>query len=385
LQTLRDQSDAMLPRPDPRLASPRRKTGGPRPCKATDRRPKNPGYRNSHGMKARDLMTAAVVSVGLDTPTREIAKRLRDHGISAVPVVDAAGAPMGMVSEGDLIGRDEAGCQERRDWWLTMLAEGETLDVDFVANLRAVERKARDVMAAPVVAVGEETEICEIARLLAAHRIKRVPVLRDGRIVGIVSRADLVRALAEEEPRLAAASAGQSLAEAFAGLDHRFLHSQSPAEQFGPIARPPASDDAGLTASDFRGLVADHEHRKLEHSQELRRAAVQHRREQVAALIDHHISDENWRALLHQARQAAEQGEKEFMLLRFPSQLCSDGGRAINISEAHWSKTLRGEAGELYLRWERDLKSHGFPLGARLLDFPGGMLGDIGLFLFWGQ
>ncbi len=73
------------------------------------------------------------------------------------------------------------------------------------------------------------------------------------------------------------------------------------------------------------------------------------------------------------------------MLLRFPSQLCSDGARTINISEPDWPDTLRGEAAELYLRWERDLKPHGFPLGARLLDFPCGMPGDVGLFLFWGQ
>src|SRR5580693_5937038 len=101
-------------------------------------------------MKARDLMTAAVVSVGLDTPTREIAKILRDHGISAVPVVDAAGAPAGMVSEGDLIGRDEADREARRDWWLPLLAEGVALDAEFVASVRARDRTARDVMSSPV-------------------------------------------------------------------------------------------------------------------------------------------------------------------------------------------------------------------------------------------
>ena len=336
-------------------------------------------------MKARDLMTAAVVSVGLDTPTREIAKRLRDHGISAVPVVDAAGAPMGMVSEGDLIGRDEAGCQERRDWWLTMLAEGETLDVDFVANLRAVERKARDVMAAPVVAVGEETEICEIARLLAAHRIKRVPVLRDGRIVGIVSRADLVRALAEEEPRPTAADGGGFLNEALTALDHHFLHRKGPADRPKPVEPPRGSDVPGLTVSDFRSLVVDHEHKELHHRQDLRRAAAQQRRDRVAELIDHHVSDESWRAQLHRARQSAELGEQELMLLRFPSLLCRDGGRAVNMGETHWPESLQGEAAELYLRWARDLKPHGFPLRARVLDFPGGMPGDIGLFLTWEQ
>jgi CBS domain-containing protein len=330
-------------------------------------------------------MTLEVVSVRPDTPTREIAKILRDHEISAVPVVDAGGAPVGMVSEGDLIGRDEADREARRDWWLTLLAEGEALDAEFVASLRTPDRTARDVMASPVITVGEEAEVSEIARLLTVHRIKRVPVLRDGRMVGIVSRADLVRALAAEEPKAAAANGGGMLAEAFAGLDHRFRHQQHPAEQPAPLAPPPASDGAGPTAADFRGLVADHEHKKLAHSQDLRRVAGEQRRERVAELIDHHISDENWRALLHQARQSAEQGEKEFMLLRFPSQLCSDGGRAINISEAGWPETLRGEAGELYLRWERELKPNGFPLGARFLNFPGGMPGDVGLFLVWGQ
>jgi hypothetical protein len=73
------------------------------------------------------------------------------------------------------------------------------------------------------------------------------------------------------------------------------------------------------------------------------------------------------------------------MLLRFPSQLCSDGGRAINVTEPDWPATLRGEAAEIYLRWERHLKPHGFHLTARVLEFPGGMPGDIGLFLSWGQ
>ena len=73
------------------------------------------------------------------------------------------------------------------------------------------------------------------------------------------------------------------------------------------------------------------------------------------------------------------------MLLRFPSQACSDGGRAINAMEPGWPSTLRGEAAEMFLRWERDLKPHGFHLGARVLEFPGGMPGDVGLFLVWGQ
>ena len=72
------------------------------------------------------------------------------------------------------------------------------------------------------------------------------------------------------------------------------------------------------------------------------------------------------------------------MLLRFPSALCSDGGRAINVFEPGWPATLSGEPAEIYLRWEHELKPRGFHLTARVLDFPGGLLGDIGLFLVWG-
>jgi CBS domain-containing protein len=151
-------------------------------------------------MKAHDVMTDAVVSVRPDTPTSQVARLLLDNGISAVPVVDSDGSLLGMVSEGDLIGRDEAARKARRDWWLELLAEGETLNAEFLASLRAPKRTAREIMSTPVVTVSEETEVGEIARLLAAHRIKRVPVVRDGRIIGIVSRADLLRALAGHSP-----------------------------------------------------------------------------------------------------------------------------------------------------------------------------------------
>jgi CBS domain-containing protein len=161
-------------------------------------------------MKARDAMTSAVVAVSPDTPTGHIAKILREHGISAVPVVDQkTGSPLGMVSEGDLIGRTEADRDARRDWWLDLLAEGEMLNDEFLASIRSPGPRARDVMAAPVVTVGEETEIDEIARLLTAYRIKRVPVLRDGRVVAIVSRADLVRALPDAKCHRPATAAGR--------------------------------------------------------------------------------------------------------------------------------------------------------------------------------
>jgi CBS domain-containing protein len=337
-------------------------------------------------MKARDVMTTTVVSVSPDTPTHEVAKILSAHGISAVPVVDAAGAPIGMISEGDLIGRDEPDREARRDWWLTLLAEGEQLNPDFLTSMREPKHVARDVMASPVVTIGEDTDVADIAKLLIAHRIKRAPVVHDGRIVGIVSRADLVRALATEEGAKPAPTHARGFAETLAAIDNRFLHLHHPQREERPAAPNRIEpDDTQLTGADFRGLVADHEHKQTEEAQEHQHALVEQTHQHVAELIDRHISDTSWHSLMHDARQAAEHGDKEFMLLRFPSELCGDGGRAINSDRPEWLETLRGEAAELYLRWEHDLKPHGFNLRARILDFPGGMPGDVGLFLFWGE
>lgn len=330
-------------------------------------------------MKAREVMTREVATVRPDTPVREIATLLLARTISAVPVVDDNGAPLGMVSEGDLLGRDERARKARRDWWLTLLAEGTELNPDFLASLRRPETRAREVMSAPAVTVEEDTDLREIAQLLTEYRIKRVPVVRDGRTVGIVSRADLLRAMSAEE----AAPARPKTADAKRGFPvwgNRHAHSEHPP----PVPLQPAGSEE-LQVEGFRHLVADFHHLQAEQQIAAHRAAAAERRKRVIELIDQHIHDENWRALLHRARQAAEHGEKEFLLLRFPRELLSDGGRAVNAPEPDWPQTLRGEAAEIYLRWERDLKPRGFGIAARVLDFPGGMPGDVGLFLVWGE
>ncbi|HUC10862.1 MAG TPA: CBS domain-containing protein [Stellaceae bacterium] len=329
-------------------------------------------------------MTTAVVSVSPETPAREIAHILLEKGISAVPVIDATGAPIGMVSEGDLIGRSDADREARRDWWLELLAEGENLSPEFLGQLRAQNRIARDVMATPIVSIGEEAEVSEIARLLATHRIKRVPVVRDGHIVGIVSRADLLRGLAASRPAAGAATASTG-AGFFAWIDRQYRNHRHAEPAPGPAGVRAVPDEPRTPADDFRALVRDHERGEAQHREEERRAAVLRRQHEVKELIDHHVGDAMWRGMLHNARLAAERGQTESMLLRFPSQLCSDHGRAINTDEPNWPATLRGEAAELYLRWEHDLKPNGFHLAARILDYPGGMPGDVGLFLVWGE
>lgn len=333
-------------------------------------------------MQAKDLMTRDIVVVHPDTPAREIARLLLDRGISAVPVVDSSGAPVGMVSEGDLIGRTETDRDRRRDWWLALLAEGHPLNAEFLASL--APETAKDLMAAPVISISEDTDAAEVARLLVAYRIKRLPVVREGRIVGIVSRADLLKALVSEVPVETGPKRGGFFAEAVEDIERRFRHSGREEATAPAMKQAEINGGEKLEAADFRALVDDFHHAQSHHRDEERRAVADRRKQRVKELIDEHIDDAAWHALLNNAREAAERGLKEFQLLRFPSQLCSDGGRAINVAEAGWPSTLRGEAAEIYLRWEHDLKPHGFHLAAQVLDFPDGVPGDIGLTLRWG-
>jgi len=144
-------------------------------------------------MRAMDVMTSEVITVGQNTSVQTVAKLLAERGISAVPVVDRENRVIGMVSEGDLLHRAETGTERRRSWWLDMMASTNKLAGDYV---KSHSGKVRDIMTRDLISVTETTPVADIAVLLEKNRIKRVPVVRDGKLVGIVSRANLVRALA---------------------------------------------------------------------------------------------------------------------------------------------------------------------------------------------
>ena len=146
---------------------------------------------------ASAVMTHKVISVLPGDTIQTIAAVLCKHAISAAPVVDAAGKLLGMVSERDLMRSFGAAHTLRRSWWLELLAEGENLAPDFLEYVRADKRIARDVMTKTLVTAHASDTIGEIADLLSQHKIKRVPILQDGKMVGIVSRADVVRVLAQ--------------------------------------------------------------------------------------------------------------------------------------------------------------------------------------------
>ena len=115
-------------------------------------------------MNARDLMNPDVVTVKPKTPIREVARILLTHHISAVPVVDDTGTVVGMVSEGDLVGRKKTERETKSEWWLLRLAEGESLNTEFLQHLQSPLAVAREVMSSPVLTVSEDTHVDDIAQ-----------------------------------------------------------------------------------------------------------------------------------------------------------------------------------------------------------------------------
>lgn len=144
-------------------------------------------------MRAIDVMVREVVTVHPDTDVADAVKLLGEHDVSALPVIGADGKLVGMLSEADLIHRVEIGTETHRPWWLESLTGASTLAAEFA---KSHGKKVGEIMTEGVVAVSEDTPLADIAALFERKRIKRVPVTRDGILVGVVSRSNLIQALA---------------------------------------------------------------------------------------------------------------------------------------------------------------------------------------------
>jgi CBS domain-containing protein len=144
-------------------------------------------------MRARDIMTKDVVTVGRSTPVAEIAAILVKHRISGVPVVTDDRLVIGIVSESDLMHRAETGTEIRRKYWLILFSDPDRMAREYT---KAHGLRAEHVMSRTIVSVLEDAELGQVADVLDRHHIKRVPVLSDGKLVGLITRSDLVRALA---------------------------------------------------------------------------------------------------------------------------------------------------------------------------------------------
>jgi CBS domain-containing protein len=143
-------------------------------------------------MKARDVMTSRVISIETDAPIMRAVRLMLQNRISGLPVVGPKGEVVGMVTEGDFIRRGEIGTQRRRNRWLEFLVGPGRLADEYV---HARGRRVEEVMTREPITVTEDTPLDEVVRLMERHRVKRLPVVRQGDLVGILTRANIMHAL----------------------------------------------------------------------------------------------------------------------------------------------------------------------------------------------
>ncbi len=151
-------------------------------------------------LTAADIMTSPAITASAEAPMAQLAAILATNRISAVPICDADGTLLGLISEADILRPLRASARTRRDWWAGVATGDGPWPRDFLEYLRADPRKAGDVMVRHVIAAEEDMPLPTLADLMVRHGLKRMPVLRDGKVVGVVSRSDLVAAVARGAP-----------------------------------------------------------------------------------------------------------------------------------------------------------------------------------------
>lgn len=339
--------------------------------------------RSVSHLHAADIMTSAVVSTVMNAGVRSVARLMLEKRVGAAPVLDLDGAPVGMVSDGDLLGRRPE--DSRRDWWLEMLARGAAAP-EISSSTR--DRPVSAVMTTPLISIAPRTSVAEVAEMLQMHRIKRLPVVENGRLIGIVSRTDLLPYVESGPSAALDKDLGNRLLNfleslvggaSLLGVEKTLLRSPAPP---APKAETPHVLSADALRAEVRAFKAETGNSAVAALQ----AARLERQRQIKALLEQHVSAALWREMLDHAETAARNGEKELLLLQFPSDLCSDGGRSIDVAESGWEATLRGEAAEIYARWRDELRPRGFGFSGRIVSYyEDGVIGDIALYLTWGE
>jgi hypothetical protein len=145
-----------------------------------------------------------------------------------------------------------------------------------------------------------------------------------------------------------------------------------------------SDDDIFMSVKELKTYVAQIEMAKAKKSVESMGRAEQAKQELLARLkSDEPISQERIRSFVLRVRAVAEGGKNEMLMGRFPCELCTDHGRAINMAEPGWPETLRGLPRQAYLVWKEKLQPLGYHLKAQIIDWPNGVPGDVGLYLTW--
>jgi CBS domain-containing protein len=322
-----------------------------------------------------DFMTRGVLSVESETPVSRIAQFLVDHAISAVPVVED-GVPVGMVSESDLVARRTSPGPKGGGWLSALLRTGPDSRHAFAELFRS-DMTARDVMSSPVISVSEHATLAVALETMVTRNVKRLPVLSQGRICGIISRADLLKAIARSHA--ATPTSSQPATRLAHGSDHAGIHPTGMHSAETAHNEP----ETVISAVVFREAAESYKLRQAEVDAVAKRHVREDEARQIESLLEQPLTDGMWREMLLRARSAANRGSVEIELLRFPCGLCEDGGRMINNAETGWPSTLRGLPAEIWRRWDEELHPKGFRLTARVIDFPDGMPGHVGFFLSW--
>jgi CBS domain-containing protein len=154
-------------------------------------------------MRAQDIMTQYVISVSPEDTIETAVQRMIDERISGLPVIDSSGRLVGMVTEGDFLRRAETETERRRPRWLEILLGPGKMAAEYV---HTHGRKVSEIMTPDPLTVTEDTPLEELVGIMEKRQVKRLPVLRDGKVVGIVSRRNLVHALAALSPAAAPSS-----------------------------------------------------------------------------------------------------------------------------------------------------------------------------------
>ncbi|MDE2579325.1 MAG: CBS domain-containing protein [Hyphomicrobiales bacterium] len=325
-----------------------------------------------------DCMTSPAIVVHPDDPARRAAQLMLAHKISGLPVVDADGRPIGMVSEWDFVTGAGEKRESRRDDWLRMLSEGQSISEDYLTALDRDLGVVRQFMASPAISLDDASPIAEAARLIGERRIQRVPVTRNGRVVGVVTRADVLRVfsgfgVAAPEPAVTMPIARAT------------EPSPIPIPETVAIPAPEVAASLFSSAQALRASVGDFERRRDDERRSAAQSLRSEREALVRQLLNEGLSDAEWAGLASEAKSAAANGLTQCVVQRFPAALCVDGGRAINVPEPDWPQTLRGKPSLFYARWRDELRPLGFRLGARIVTFPDGLPGDVEMTLVWGR
>jgi CBS domain-containing protein len=201
-------------------------------------------------MKAKDVMTSPVVSVEPDASIWQAVRIMLQRHISGLPVIDQKGALVGIVTEGDFLRRAETGTQRRRPRWLEYLIGPGRLADEYT---RSRGRKVSEIMTAEPVTISKDTPLDEIVRLMEKRQIKRLPVVRDQQVVGIVSRANLVHALASVARDIRPASPGDQ------AIRDRIL-AELASQSWAPVALVDVQVRDGVV--ELWGMITDERERK---------------------------------------------------------------------------------------------------------------------------